>query len=169
MYHVQLIIQPLLKRPVILRIPPGHAFLAQLVQIPPGIVAVRHVKPWQLCHPKLNLHIAPVRNLVGIVQSLLGIGKQRPHLLLGLTVKLSPLIPHPVLVSHLFPCLDAQKDVVSRRVLSQSIVDVIGGHQVYVQILRKAQKGLIHRLLSRNPVVLQLQKKVPLSEDPLIP
>ena len=57
----------------------------------------------------------------------------------------------------------------SRRVLSQSIVDVIGGHQVYVQILRKAQKGLIHRLLSRNPVVLQLQKKVPLSEDPLIP
>ena len=138
MDHIQLIIQPFSQSSVVIRIPAGHPLIAQPVQVCPGIIPFRHVEPGQLGNPELDLHIASVGDPVGIVQSLLCIGKQSPHLLLRLAVVLAALVAHAVFICHLFIGLDAQKDVMGRRILCIRIVDVIGGHQIDVQLSGKS-------------------------------
>lgn len=50
-------------------------------------------------------------------------------------------------------------------VLRIRVVDVVGGHQGDFKLFAHAQQRLIHSLLIRNPVILQLQKIIAFSKD----
>ena len=56
-----------------------QAFPAQLIQIFPGGISIRHIISGQLCVAELNIHVAPLCDLVCIFQSLRRIGKQCCH------------------------------------------------------------------------------------------
>ena len=135
MDNIQFILQTPAQGSVIIRITPLHPLITEFIQVSPGIVTFRDFKLGKLGNPELNLHIAPFRNLVGIVKGFLGIGKQSPHLILGFTVILAAFVAHPIFIGDLFSCLDTQKDIVGRGILSISIVNVIGGHQINIQFL----------------------------------
>ena len=102
--------------------------IAEFIQISPRVIALRHLISGQLGLPERNLHIAPVGNALGILQSLPRIGKQPLHLLLALHEILAALIAHPVLVRQLLVGLKAQQNIVGIRVPGIGVVDVIGGH-----------------------------------------
>ena len=53
-------------------------------------------------------------------------------------------------------------------VLRVSIVDVIGGHQSNLRLLRHPKQRLVHQLLFLDPVILQFQEEVSLPEYLLI-
>lgn len=50
-------------------------------------------------------------------------------------------------------------------ILRISIMDIIGRHQRNARLLAHAKQALIDCFLGRNPVVLKLQKEIPLSEN----
>ena len=108
--HAELILEPL-PHPAalrgIVRVPLRHALLAETVQICPGIIPLRHVKPRQLCFAELNRHMAAVRDLLRVFNGLRRIGEQPGHLLPALDIELPARIAHPVLVGQLLPGLNA--------------------------------------------------------------
>ena len=78
--------------------------------------------------------MTPVRDPLGILHRLPGIGKQSLHLLLALDIILTALIAHPVLVRECFSGLDTQKDIMGFHILRISIMYVIGTHQRDIQL-----------------------------------
>ena len=110
--------------PVALRKPVA----AQLVKIAPGVVAFRHLEMGELGDSEFYLHMAAVRDALGVLQCFPGIGEQGLHLLLALDEILAPLVAQPVLVRQLLVGLEAQEDVVGVRVLLVGVVDIVGGH-----------------------------------------
>ena len=140
-----------------------------MVQITPGIKAFRHFVFGKLGHTELNLHIAPLCYLVGVLQGLGRIGEQCLHLLLGLAVVLPALIAHAVLILHLLAGLDAQQYIVGLLILCKRIVDIIGGHQFKPCLPAHAHQSLIDQFLVGQPMVLQFQEKVVLSKYVHIP
>ena len=121
----ELIVEALPNRAVVLRIALCKSLVAEVIQIGPGIVPLRHVEVRELGLPEFDRDIAAVRDLLGVVQSLLGIGEELPHLLLALYVELSAGIPHPVLIADLPAGLDAQKAVVGLCILCEGVVAVV--------------------------------------------
>ncbi len=91
---------------------------------------------------------------------LLRIGEQSLHLFRRLNVILSALITHTILVRQLFAGLQTQQNVMRDRILLVSIVHIVGHHQRNASLLAHAQQLLVHRLLLRNAVILQLQEKI---------
>ena len=168
MDHPQLIVQAGRQAAVVLRIAPRKALPAEMIQVAPGVKALRHIVLGELYHPELDLHIAPLGDFVGVVQGLRGVWKEGAHLLLGLAVILSALVAHPVLIRHLLACLDAEQDIVSLGVLRVGVVDIVGGHKRNPCVLAQAQQALVHHPLLRHAVVLELQEEISLSENPTV-
>ena len=52
----------------------------------------------EFCYAELDLHIAALRDAVGVVKRLLRVGKEGAHLHLAFDKELSSRIPHPVLI-----------------------------------------------------------------------
>ena len=166
--RIQLVFQPfpiLLSLFAITLIQP---FIAQFVQIFPGGHPIRHVVLRQLGHAELNLHMAAVSNLLCILHCLPRIRKQRCHLFLRFDIVLPAFIAHPVLIRQLFSRLDTEQDVMGLLVLRIGVMHVIGGRQLDPQLLGHLQQTLVHKLLLRNTVVLQLQEIIALPENVLI-
>ena len=105
---------------------------------------------------------------MGVIDGLLRIREQRPHLFLRFYIILAALVTHAVLIRHLFSSLDTQKNIVCCRILCQDIVDIVGCHQVHGKFAAHAHKPLVYGLLRGDPVVLQLQKEISFSENFLI-
>ena len=163
--RVELILQSLPERSVVVRIALLHAVFAQLVEIGPGIIALRHLEVREFGDAEFDLDIAALRDAVGVVQRLLGIGKQGPHFHLAFDKKLPARIPHPVLVGELLACLYAQQDIVSFHVIGVGIVDVVGGDQRDPQTPAHGHQRHIHFLLVLISVVLQFQEEITFSEN----
>ena len=136
------------------RITLDQSLMTQFVQIRPGIIPVRHRKVRQLRHTEFNLHMAPVGNLLGILNRLRGVREKCAHLL-GFDIILSALIAHTVLIGQLFPCLETQQDIMRLPVLRIGIVHVVGGDKLNAKLLAKPHQAGIHRLLIRDSVILE--------------
>ncbi len=159
--HAQFVVQPLPKG---LASVPGrgtgiavallHPLVTEPVQVTPGIIPFRHLIVRQFRDPELDLHLAAVRDPLGVLHRLPGIGEQALHLLLALHIILAALIAHPVLIGELLARLQAQKDIVGVRILCIGVVDIIGGHQGNVQFPAHLQQFRVHHALFRKPVVL---------------
>ena len=119
----------------------------------------------ELIGTEFYLYIAPVCNLLGILKSLKGIGKNSPHLLFRLDVELTALIAEPVLILNLLSCLDAQKDIMAYRILGISIVDIVGCYKGYIKLPAHAEKVGIYILLFGNAVILELKEVITFTED----
>ncbi len=89
----------------------------------------------ELGDSEFYLHMAAVRDALGVLQGFPGVGEQGLHLLLALDEILAPLVAQPVLVRQLLVGLEAQEDVVGVHVLLVGVVDIVGGHQGDVQLL----------------------------------
>ena len=137
------------------RITLDQSLMTQFVQVRPGIIPVRHRKVRQLRHTEFNLHMAPVGNLLGILNRLRGVREKCAHLLLGFDIILSALIAHTVLIGQLFPCLETQQDIMRLPVLRIGIVHVVGGDKLNAKLLAKPHQAGIHRLLIRDSVILE--------------
>ena len=73
--RVELILQSLPERSVVVRIALLHAVFAQLVEVGPGIIALRHLEVREFGDAEFDLYVAALRDAVGVVQRLLCIGK----------------------------------------------------------------------------------------------
>ena len=154
--YTQLVGKAFLQGSIIIWVTLRHAILAQLIQIAPGIVSLRHLVLRQLCHAKLDLNVAALRDLMGVIDGFLGVWKQRPHLLLRFHVILTALVTHTVLIRNFFPGLDTQQNVMRCRILRENIVDIVGCHQIHGQFPAHAHKSLVYGFLGRNSMILQL-------------
>ena len=139
--------------------------MAQLIQILPGADSPGHIKTRQLIVSEFDGHAASLCDSVCILQSLRRIGEQGGHLLRRFDIILSAFISHTVLILQLLPGLEAEKNIVGRRVLRTGIMAVIRRDKADPQFSAHAQQLGVHLLLLRNPVVLQFQEEIPLPED----
>ncbi len=161
----QFIIQPLLQRTVVPGIAFPQALRAFLIQILPCRISLRHIISWQLRHSELNLHPAPISNLLRILKGAGRIGKQLCHLFRRFNIILSSLIAHPVLIRQTLPGLQTEQDIMRLHIILIRIMNIIGRHKLYLKLPAHAHQRLIHLLLRRNPVILKLQEEISLTED----
>ena len=143
--------------------------MTELIQVLPGCPAVRYVIFRKLCHTEFDLHLTTVCDLLGILQRLQCIRKQCFHLFFGLNVILSALITHTIFVRQFLTGLQTQQNVVWLHIIRIRIMHVIRCNQRNPRLPAHAQQALIHQLLLRNPMILKLQKEIPLSENALVP
>ena len=140
-----------------------------MIQIRPGVKALRHLILWQLGDAEFNLHIAALCNFMCIFKGFSGVWEKGLHLLLGFTVILAARIAHPVFIRYFFAGLDAQQDIVSLFILCKGIMDIIGGDQFNPRVPAQPEKSLIYHLLFWKPMILKLQKEIIFPKYPLIP
>ncbi len=126
----------------------------QFLQITPGVIPFRHFIAGEFPDAKLNLHMASVRNLLGVLHRLPGIGEEALHLLLALDIVLATLIAHPILVRQFLARLQAEQDVMGLHVSLVGIVYIIGDHQGNLQFPAHIHQFHVHPLLLRDAVVL---------------
>ena len=112
--------------------------------------------------------MAAVCDFLRILKCLQGIREEPPHLLFTLYIILAAFVTHPVLIRKLLSRLKTKQDVMRLFILRIGIVDVIGSYQLNSRLFRQTKKALVGRLLLAHPVILQLQEKVPFSENILI-
>ena len=131
-----------------------QSVIAKLIQVAPGIIPLRHIVFRQLCHAEFDLHVTAVRDPLGILHCLPGIGEQSLHFLFALDIILPALVAHTILVRQLFARLQAQQDVMRDRILGIGIVHIVGGHQGNVQLSAHLEQFHIYRALFRDAVIL---------------
>ena len=163
--HVQLVVQ----LPVVLRMLPPvflrKALLAQLPDAALGGLPFRHPKFRQMVLPKGKLKVAQLRDPPGVLNGPGVLAEQFLHFLRGAHVEVPGLVPHPLLVLHQLPGLDAQQHVVGLRVLGGQVVAVVGTHQRDAGLLMDAQQSLVDHGLVPDAVVLELQIEPVLPEE----
>ena len=96
----------------------------------------------------------------GVVAGLGQLGEQLPHLGRGLEVVAVAVELEPVAVGHGGPGLHAEQHLVGGRVRPVGVVQVVGGHQRQVQVLRDPQQVGTDPALDGEPVVHQLDEVV---------
>ena len=141
---------------------------AELIEIFPRRVTLRHIKVRQLCDAELDLHVAAIGNLLRIFQRLQRIRKKLRHLLRRFHIILSALVAHTILVLQLLAGLDAEQNVVRLGVRRQRVMHVVRRHQLNAGLRAHAQKLLVDDLLVGDPMILQFQEEIALAENLLV-
>ena len=113
----------------------------------------------------VQLHIALVGNLERVVAGLGAIREHRPHLLLGLHVKLRAGHAHAVRVVDLGVHANAHDDVLHGRVLAAQVVKIVGGDDLDAHLLGDVDERAVHLLVGQavvggDAVFLDLDIKV---------
>ena len=164
----QLIIQAFFQRIGYRMITLFQPFMAKLVQILPGGQSVGHIIFRQLGHAEFDLHVAALRDLVGIFQSFQSIWKKSRHLFWRFHIILAALIAHSVLIAEFFLSLQTKKNIMWFRILCHSVMHIIGGNQIDPRLSVHTEKLLVYSLLLRDPMILKLQKEISFSENILV-
>ena len=100
----------------------------------------------------VQLHVALVGDLECVVAGLGAIREHRPHLLLGLHIKLRAGHAHTVGVVDLGVHADAHDDVLHGRVLAAQVVEVVGGDDLDAHLLGDIDERAVHLLVSQAVV-----------------
>ena len=160
LHHGQLVVQPipgLLARVGHLF---SHALLAKLSKIGPVVHTAGRRILGEPTLAELDLHVALVGHLHGVLQGTLLPRKEKQHLLSGLAVELLRAHVHPILLVHIPLGLDAQQHVLGLSVLLVRIMDIVGDHGLDAQFVGQPfQLGQDVHLLP-NPVVLKLDIEI---------
>ena len=144
----------------------AQALIALVAEIGRVLLPVRGVEPGQAGVTELKLHLAAPGDAHRVVARLLW--KERAHLLLAFQIELVGREFHPILVLNGVVGLDAQQDAVHPAVLPFDIMAVIRRHKRNPRLLRQSEKLRIDELLLADPVILKLQKEIPVPENLLI-
>ena len=113
----------------------------------------------------VELHLAALGDLQGVVARVREVPEQLAHLLGGLEVELVRVELEALGVLQGGAGLHAQQRRVGLGVLRVGVVQVVGGHQGQVELLGQAQQVLGHALLDAQPVVHELAVEVLRAED----
>ena len=113
----------------------------------------------------VQLDVALVGDLERVVAGLGAIREHRPHLLLGLHVKLRASHAHAVGVVDLGVHADAHDDVLHGSVLAAQVVEVVGGDDLDAYLLGDVDERAVHLLIGQavvggDAVFLDLDIKV---------
>ena len=113
----------------------------------------------------VELHVALVGDLERVVAGLGAIREHRPHLLLGLHVKLRAGHTHAVGVVDLGVHTDAHDDVLHGGVLAAQVMEVVGGDDLDTHLLGDIDERAVHLLVGQaviggNAVFLNLDIEV---------
>ena len=113
----------------------------------------------------VQLNVALVGDLERVVAGLGAIREHRPHLLLGLHVKLRASHAHAVRVVDLGVHANAHDDVLHGRVLAAQVVEVVGGDDLDAHLLGDIDERTVHLLVGQtivgsDAVFLDLDVKV---------
>ena len=113
----------------------------------------------------VQLNVALVGDLERVVAGLGAIREHRPHLLLGLHVKLRAGHAHAVGVIDLGVHANTHDDVLHRRVLAAQVVEVVGGDDLDTHLLGDIDERAVHLLIGQavvggDAVFLNLDVKV---------
>ena len=113
----------------------------------------------------VQLDVALVGDLERVVAGLGAIREHRPHLLLGLHVKLRASHAHAVGVVDLGVHADAHDDVLHGSVLAAQVVEVVGGDDLDAYLLGDVDERAVHLLIGQavvggDAVFLNLDVKV---------
>ena len=100
----------------------------------------------------VQLNVALVGDLERVVAGLGAIREHRPHLLLGLHVKLRAGHAHAVRVVDLGVHANAHDDVLHGRVLAAQVVEVVGGDDLDAHLLGDVDERAVHLLVGQAVV-----------------
>ena len=134
----KLIVKLFLQSAVIIWISLMKSIKTQFIQVSPGIVSFGYLEMRELCDTKFDLNVTSVRNFLRIIKSLFCIREKSSHFLFTFYVVLPAFIAKPVLVTDFFTSLDAQKKIVSFRVVSVSVMTVVSGNKRNIKFVRKS-------------------------------
>ncbi len=162
---VQFVLQPLEQGSVRLTVAfykSGHAKLPEIALI---CFALRCLKFRQMKFSKLKFHVACVCNASSIFQGLRNIGKKPAHFFFGFQIELIVGEPHPVLIVHRLSGLYAKQNIVVGRFLPVYVVNVICGNKRNTCFLPQPLHVRQNFILLLQPLILELQVKIPFSEN----
>ncbi len=163
--RVQFVLQPLQQSSVRLTVAfykSGHAKLSEIALV---CFALRCLKFRQMKLSKLKFHVACVCNASSIFQGLRDIGKKPSHFFFGFQIELVVGEPHPVLIVHRLSGLYAKQNIVVGRILPVYVVNVVCRHKRNTRFLPQPLHVRQNFVLLLQPLILDLQVEIPLSEN----
>ena len=143
-------------------------FTAHIFKVAVDRMARRHRKLRKRIVHCMQLQVAPLRNLHRPLHHRRRILEQHAHLVRALHKKLVAVKTEPLLVVHLRSRLHAQHHVMRVAVLPAQIMRVVRRHQRNLQLPLQPEQRLVDLLFVLQPLVLNLQKEIPIAEDVLI-
>ena len=123
----------------------------------------------QLRVAEFNFNITPLGNPKAVVTSLRKLSPLVAHLLSGLEVVLIAMELEPVRITHERTGLDAQQCVMRGVVVLFGVVRVVGDEDGGLDLLGDLQQFRVGLVLSRDAVILNLDKQIVSAEDVLHP
>ena len=163
--HVDLIVQSLTHRAVVVRVSLVQSFQTQLVQIFPCGISVRYIKLRQVIFSELEFYLTAVCNLDRARNGIRVGRKERKHLLFRLDVKLARLKLHAGGVVHRLAHLNGHQHILNAGIFTGQIVRVIGRNQRNAGLVRQTVQTHIDFFLCLDAVILNFQKEIILSEN----
>ena len=144
-----------------------QAVLGDRLQVRLGGHPVRHLELRQERFAQLELDVAQLAQLGGVLQRLRDVLEVRLHLRRRLHEEGVVAVVHPLLVVDRLLLLHAHQDLVRARVVLIQVVAVVGRHHADAGLLRHLDQVAVDLLLLLETVRLQLEEEVPLAEDVL--
>ena len=116
----------------------------------------------------LQLEIAPLGDLDGLIQKNRDFTKNTIHLLAGLEIKLIRVKLHPIRIVDGFARLNAQKNVMRAAIIFVHVVAVVGSSRPDARALGNAQHVGNDLALLFEAVIMDFEKESAFAEDILI-
>ena len=116
------------------------------------LAGIEQREAWQDDGVPVQLNVALVGDLERVVAGLGAIREHRPHLLLGLHVKLRAGHAHAVGVIDLGVHANAHDDVLHGRILAAQVVEVVGGDDLDAHLLGDIDECAVHLLVGQAVV-----------------
>ena len=142
-----------------------QSLLAQVTQIAYGIIALRHRELRQQQMAKLHLYVATVGNFIGIAQGLRVIAEQFLHLVIAFQVIAVIVKAHTVRLINRAGRLNAQQNILRRRILLLHIMQIVRRYKAQTELLRQLLQLRADLVLLIEIMVLNFQKVVFLAEN----
>ena len=147
---------------------PLRPFECQVRQVRVGIgVGCGHLEVRQQQPSELDVRLGPVGDRQRVVARFGKLLEQRPHLCGRLEIVLVAVELEAVWLAAQRPGLHAQQSVVRQRVVLVGVVQVVGGQQRRIEVVRDLQQQGVAVVLCADAVVLQFHVQRIASEDVL--
>ncbi len=138
-------------------IPFFESLQAELAEVLHIGEARRQLELRQMIGAEGKLHLAAVGDGLRLIQRLLKIGKELPHLLFAFQIKFVCFKFHPVRVVHCLLHLNAHQHILQPAVFPAEVVRIIGRHQRQTRFPGNPQNALVGPGLHFQAVILYFQ------------
>ena len=153
---------PLLQHPFQVGLKPRNRLLFQIGGV---VLPFRQFIGGEMVSLKGEIHLAHLSYLESILQGLGHIGKFPCHLLRGFHIKFVGLKSHATFILKRFPRLKTEQNLMGLGILSFQVMAIVCCHEWNILLPSQILYRIVHKLLLRDPVLLNLQIEMPFTKQ----